>query len=94
LEELHLIPGGTWDSLRDRGFSGDMARRVLGDKAPENEDVVSPRLWFLAGEAHRRNLLTEGQIARMLKVDRLEVRMMLDALGVEDGNELEPLQAG
>ncbi len=94
LEELRLIPGGTWDSLRDRGFSGDMARRVLGDKASENENVVPPRLWFLAGEAHRRNLLTEGQLARMLKVDRLEVRVILDALGMEEGNELEPLQAG
>jgi Zn-dependent peptidase ImmA (M78 family) len=94
LEDLHLLPGGTWESLRDRGFSGEIVRRVLGDKPRESEDVVPPRLWFLAGEAHRRNLLTEGQIARMLKVDILEVRTMLDALGVEDGNELEPLPAG
>ena len=27
LQELHLLPSGTWDSLRDRGFSGELVRR-------------------------------------------------------------------
>jgi len=39
LEELNLLPAGTWDSLRDRGFSGELVRRVweigpLRRKAP------------------------------------------------------------
>lgn len=91
LEELNLLPSGTWDSLRDRGFSGELVRRVLGDKASEPESVVPPRQWLLAAEAYKRGLLSEGQIGRMLRADRLEIRSMLDALGAEEGNELESL---
>ena len=91
LEELHLLPSGTWDSLRDRGFSGELVRRVLGDKVTPEESTVPPRLWYLAAEAHRRGLLSEGQIARMLKTDRIELRAMLDVLGAEEGDRLDSL---
>lgn len=91
LEELNLLPSGTWDSLRDRGFSGELVRRVLGDKASEPESAIPPRQWLLAAEAYKRGLLSEGQIGRMLRADRLEIRFMLDALGAEEGNELESL---
>ncbi len=91
LEELHLLPSGTWDSLRDRGFSGELVRRVLGDNAKPEESAVPPRLWYLAAEAYRRGLLSEGQIARMLKADRVELRAMFDALGSEDGDRLDSL---
>ena len=36
--------------------------------------TVPPRQWFLAAEAYRRGLLSEGQIARMLRVDRIEAK--------------------
>jgi Zn-dependent peptidase ImmA (M78 family)/DNA-binding XRE family transcriptional regulator len=91
LEELNLLPAGTWDSLRDRGFSGELVRRVLGDRSAPEESAVPPRLWYLAGEAYRRGLLSEGQIARMLKTDRVELRAMFDALGAEEGVELDSL---
>jgi Zn-dependent peptidase ImmA (M78 family)/transcriptional regulator with XRE-family HTH domain len=91
LEDLNLIPSGTWDSLRDRGFSGELVRRVLGDKALPEESTVPPRLWFLAAEAYRRRLLSEGQIARMLRADRVELRQMLDALGAEEGDGFDSL---
>jgi hypothetical protein len=91
LEELNLLPSGTWESLRDRGFSGVLVRRVLGDKAAPAEHPVPPRLWFLAAEAYRRGLLSEGQITRMLKSDRLEIRTMLDDLGAEEGMALDSL---
>lgn len=45
--------------------------------------MTTPRLWLLATEAYRRDLLSEGQLARMLRMDQLEVRSMLDALGGE-----------
>jgi Zn-dependent peptidase ImmA (M78 family)/DNA-binding XRE family transcriptional regulator len=93
LEELGLIPGGTWESLRDRGFSGALVRGVLGDKADDIDTAVPPRLWFLAAEAYRRGLLTEGQVSRMLRADRLEVRTILDTLGVEEWDEFESLAA-
>jgi Zn-dependent peptidase ImmA (M78 family)/DNA-binding XRE family transcriptional regulator len=91
LEELHLLPSGTWDSLRDRGFSGTLVRQVLGDKASTEESTVPPRLWYLAAEAYRRGLLSEGQIARMLKTDRIELRAILDVLGAEEGDRLDSL---
>jgi Zn-dependent peptidase ImmA (M78 family)/transcriptional regulator with XRE-family HTH domain len=91
LEELNLIPSGTWDSLRDRGFSGELVRRVLGDKALPEESAVPPRFWFLAAEAYRRHLLSEGQIARMLRADRVELRQMLDALGAEEGDGFDSI---
>jgi hypothetical protein len=84
LEELKLLPGGTWDSLKDRGFSGETIRAVLGDRPKTDELVVPPRLWMLAAEAYRRDMLTEGQLAQMLHMDRVEVRNMLDTFGIED----------
>jgi Zn-dependent peptidase ImmA (M78 family) len=89
LEELNLLPSGTWESLRDRGFSGELVRKVLGDRATPEDSAVPPRLWFLAAEAYRRGLLSEGQIARMLRADRVEVRAMFDALGAEEGNGVD-----
>lgn len=91
LEELDLLPAGTWDSLRDRGFSSTIVRNVLGDKI-EEAPTVPPRLWFLAAEAYRRGLLSEGQISRMLRASRIDVRMMLDSLGVEDADGINSLQ--
>jgi Zn-dependent peptidase ImmA (M78 family)/DNA-binding XRE family transcriptional regulator len=91
LEDLNLLPSGTWDSLRDRGFSGELVRRVLGDRPAPEESGFPPRLWYLAGEAYRRGLLSEGQIARMLKTDRVELRAMFDTLGAEEGVELDSL---
>jgi Zn-dependent peptidase ImmA (M78 family)/DNA-binding XRE family transcriptional regulator len=84
LEDLGLLPQSMWESLKERGFSTEHVREVLGDSDAERRDgVTTPRLWLLATEAYRRDLLSEGQIARMLRMDRLDVRAMLDALGGE-----------
>ncbi len=90
LEELGLVPQGLWESLRGRGFSGDLVREVLGDKPPAQETPVSPRIWFLASEAYRRDLLSEGQIAKRLRMDRVKVRAMLDST-LLDGSGAEAL---
>lgn len=87
LEALKLLPGGTWESLKDRGFSGDTVRQVLGDQAKAPEFIVPPRLWMLAAEAYRREILTEGQLAQMLRMDRVEVRGLLDTLGAEEDHD-------
>lgn len=84
LEDLGLVRQGMWDSLKERGFSTEHVREVIGESDAEKRDAVAtPRLWLLATEAYRRDLLSEGQLARMLRMDRLEVRAMLDALGGE-----------
>ena len=96
LEELSLVRVGMWESLRGRGFSGALVREVLGDKAQVQETPVSPRLWYLASEAYRRDLLSEGQIAKRLGMDRVNVRAMLDNtmlddLGTEALDDLESI---
>jgi Zn-dependent peptidase ImmA (M78 family)/DNA-binding XRE family transcriptional regulator len=97
LEELGLVRAGMWESLRGRGFSGELVREVLGDKAHVQETFVSPRIWYLASEAYRRDLLSEGQIAQRLGMDRVEVRAMLDStmldgLDAEALDDLESIQ--
>ncbi len=88
---------GMWESLRERGFSGELVRDVLGDKARVQESVA-PRIWYLAAEAYCRDLLSEGQIAKKLGMDRVDVRAMLDdtvleGLEAEALNDFEPVEA-
>jgi Zn-dependent peptidase ImmA (M78 family) len=89
LEGMHLLPANTWDSLKERGFSGATVRQVLGDDSKPEATIMPPRLWLLAADAYRSQLLTEGQLANLLKMDRVETRKMLDDLNVEenDGDE-------
>ena len=93
LEDLGLLPVRTWESMKARGFTGDFARKLLDDAgfAPErySADPVTPRLWLLAAEAYQRELVTEGQLSRMLHLPRSEIRRILDTL---DGDEIGDLQ--
>ena len=84
LEELQLAKSGTWDWFEaNGGITDDQAQQVLGDipsvdaQKAEADRPTTLRLNLLAGEAARRGLLSEGQLARLLKVDRLELREIL-----------------
>lgn len=91
LEDLRLVPGGTWDSLKERKFNSDLVHQVLGDKTRAAESIMPPRLWLLAAEAHRRDLLTEDQLAQLLRMDLVEVRVMLDALAPDGPHDIGSL---
>jgi Zn-dependent peptidase ImmA (M78 family) len=87
LEELKLTKPGTWDWFDANGGITDLqARQVLGDTLFEAADgtqadlPMSLRLNSLAAEAWKKDLLSEGQLARLLQLDRVEVRAILDAL--------------
>ncbi len=90
LEELRLTKQGTWDWFESYdGITDDQARQVLGEligidsgKAEANQPTTL-RLALLAEEAFRRGLMSEGQLARMLHLDRVEVRKMFDGLEIE-----------
>lgn len=95
LEELGLTKDGTWDWFEQYGgITDEQAHQVLGDlPGPDihKADADQPttlRLGLLAGEAWRRGLLTEGQLSRMLHVDRIELRRMFDGLEIE-GSEAD-----
>ena len=86
LEELGLTKVGTWDWFQaNGGITDEHVRQVLGDLVAPDRDKAEAdhpttlRLNLLAAEAYRQNLLSEGQLARLLQVDRLELREILDS---------------
>jgi Zn-dependent peptidase ImmA (M78 family)/DNA-binding XRE family transcriptional regulator len=84
LEELTLLPQGSWDSLRDRGFASELEHGVIAEegvspKAP----LISPRLAYLASTALDRELVSEGQLCDLLVLDRLELREALKPFEAE-----------
>jgi Zn-dependent peptidase ImmA (M78 family) len=95
LEELRLAKSGTWDWFKEHGgITDEQAREVLGDAIPPDPAKadatrqVSMRMSLMASEAWRRGLLSEGQLARLLHIDRVEAREMIDefqAEGAVDG---------
>ena len=94
LEELRLVKRGTWNWFDANGsITNEQAREVLGELGTADPDsdaqrLVSFRLGLLAAEAQRRELLSEGQLARLLRLDRVELREVLDAADM-DGNDTD-----
>jgi Zn-dependent peptidase ImmA (M78 family)/DNA-binding XRE family transcriptional regulator len=81
LESLHLLPSGTWDRLRDSGFKVREAQTILElEPHPRANHLLPLRYQYLAVEAYQRGDLTEGQLARFLRVDRVEARRLVQAL--------------
>lgn len=95
LEELGLVKAGTWDWFQSNGgITDEQSRQVLGDlSAPDayKADADRPttlRLNLLAAEVHRKGLLSEGQLARLLNLDRIELRQILSGMEAE-GSEVD-----
>jgi len=90
LEELGLTKAGTWDWFQaNGGITDEQVKQVLGDLATPDKhkaDADRPttlRLNLLAAEAYQRELLSEGQLARLLHLDRIELREILDGMEIE-----------
>jgi Zn-dependent peptidase ImmA (M78 family)/transcriptional regulator with XRE-family HTH domain len=91
LEELSLAKEGTWDwFVANGGITDDQVRQVLGTlpekrlSLPEAQGVVPPRLALLVREASKRGLYSEGQLARLLRIDRYEIREILEGEDIEE----------
>jgi Zn-dependent peptidase ImmA (M78 family) len=92
LEELGLTKKGTWDWFAaNGGITAEQLRQVLGDMLSPDQDKAEAnrpttlKLNLLAAEAYQRELLSEGQLARLLRLDRVELRdMLLDLDPQED----------
>ena len=90
LEEMRLLPNGTWDRLRDTGFRVQNARRELGlMPVPANDDLLPKRYQYLTVYAYDQGRITEGQLARSLQVNRLKARHIAEMLRMETENVLE-----
>ena len=86
LEELGVTRAGTWDwFVNTGGITDEQASQVLGEAFGQDSAradaarPVSMRVALLVGEAWGKGLLSEGQIARLLQLDRVEVRELIDA---------------
>lgn len=95
LEELALVKPGTWDWFQSNGgITDEQARQVLGDLSvpdshkAEADRPTTLRLNLLAAEVYRQGLLSEGQLARLLKLDRVELRGILGDVEAE-GSEAD-----
>ena len=91
LEDLGLTKKGTWEWFEDNGgISDQQAAQVLGDAhlldsmAQDSLKPVSMRLYGLATEAWKRNLVSEEQVAEMLKLSRTEVRDFIESAEAEE----------
>jgi Zn-dependent peptidase ImmA (M78 family)/DNA-binding XRE family transcriptional regulator len=79
LEDLKLLPTGIWDKLRDSGFKVREAQRQLGLEAiPAPDEKLPKRYQYLTLTAFEQGLITEGQLARFLRVPRLEARRAIE----------------
>lgn len=81
LEGLSLAPRGTWERLKDSGFRVREAQRQLGlPEIPAQAQKLPARYQYLAVEAYKGGLISEGLFARFLQVDRLEARRIAQVL--------------
>lgn len=90
LEELGLTKPGTWDWFQANGkITNEQAEQVLGnlmdsDRGPiDSKRPTTLRLSLLAAEAWRQELLSEGQLARLLNLGRVQLREILDGVETE-----------
>jgi Zn-dependent peptidase ImmA (M78 family)/DNA-binding XRE family transcriptional regulator len=92
LEELQLVPTGLWDRLRIEGFRAREAMQILGLTPSSRQDEMLPtRFRTLAVESWEEGDLTEGQLTRILRVNRLQVREIIQAamgLGQQDQQQV------
>jgi Zn-dependent peptidase ImmA (M78 family)/DNA-binding XRE family transcriptional regulator len=97
LEELRLLPSGTFDLLQQKGFQVREAQALLGIESRKPLELELPaRYRHLAAEAFSKGLLSEGQLARILRMNRLEARAEVERVArevnVSDAGDVENLQ--
>lgn len=82
LEELELLETGTWETLKDAGYSTRLEREVLGDIEPASRPpLVAPRLAYLASRALNDGVLSDGEVCEMLSIDRAQLTETVGAFG-------------
>lgn len=92
LEELGLAKKGTWDWFEENGGITDkQAEEILGEVAyridPAKSDADRPlshRMSLMAHAVWKRGLMSEGQLAELLKIGRVELRKIIDEIELEE----------
>jgi Zn-dependent peptidase ImmA (M78 family)/DNA-binding XRE family transcriptional regulator len=79
LENLKRLPYGTWDKLKAEGFKVRKAQEILGIDAASAVTETMPRQYVtMAVYAFKKGLISEGELARYLRVDRLTAREQVE----------------
>lgn len=79
LESLGLVRKGTWDTLAEQGFKPETAKRNLQVPAREtvNEESYPARYKILAVLAFDDGKISEGELAKYLRTDRVAARQIV-----------------
>jgi Zn-dependent peptidase ImmA (M78 family)/transcriptional regulator with XRE-family HTH domain len=81
LEELKLLPPGTWDRLRDAGFKVNEAKELLAiPSIPDQIQRLPYRYEALAVQAFLDGEISEGRLAQFLGTDRVGARKRVEKL--------------
>jgi len=83
LEELRLIPTGSWEKLiKIQKFQIRKAQNILGisSKTGSNDFELPYRYLTLAAQAFGQAELSEGQLAKLLHTDRIRAREIINKL--------------
>jgi Zn-dependent peptidase ImmA (M78 family)/DNA-binding XRE family transcriptional regulator len=83
LEKLRRFPIGTWDSLAAEGFKPRQAQQMLRINAnPPLESELPRRYASLAVSAYGKEEISEGQLAKFLRTDRVTARIIIDKMSL------------
>ncbi len=89
LEQLGLIPKGTWDHLNESGFAPRKADAMLGLAShPTDDSVVPERYRLLAVHAYQRDEIGDSDLAHYLRCDVVTARE--EAERTLTSREIEP----
>ncbi|MDT8427947.1 MAG: XRE family transcriptional regulator [Pseudomonadales bacterium] len=81
LESLGLIPRGSWDAINEARVPMKDLKQEAGVEPASNHDSLEPypqRYKLLAVEAFENALITEGQLARLLRCSRIQAREIVE----------------
>lgn len=100
LEELDLAKKGTWEWFQENGgISDQQAEEILGDAVrcvdlskTDADRPLSHRMSLMAHAAWKRGLMSEGQLAELLKMGRIELREIIDEIELEERDTDEILK--
>ena len=92
LEELGIVKKGSWDYFESNGgISNAQAQEVLGimteKRDPSRDDAdcpISHRLSQMAHAAWKLGLMSEGQLAELLRLQHIELRAVIDEIELEE----------
>jgi Zn-dependent peptidase ImmA (M78 family)/DNA-binding XRE family transcriptional regulator len=81
LEELGLVRAGSWERAQLRDFRPQEARQLLGlAPTPPDSEMLPRRYRWLSVDLYQRGELSEGQLARFLRTERLQARRITKQL--------------